>query len=241
MKIDTITKEELVEALGKSKTVITDELVATINLIILDEPEIGSFIKDNFITYARVLQGGKYSIDKYLNAIKFCSYKLMNMTNQQSYMHTYPERYERLRKRYMDVEGLTKTEFNKKVSSYVASVASGPLVTGILTQVQIPTKLLNMHVLQEAINVETELMRNARSETVKEKAANTLITYLGVEEENRIQLDLGYKKDDIIDQYELAMKRMVEEQLDQIHKGADVKQIANAQIVEAEVVECPVS
>jgi hypothetical protein len=33
------------------------------------------------------------------------------------------------------------------------------------------------------------------------------------------------------------MKNMVEEQLVQIRKGADVKQIANAQTVEAEVIE----
>jgi hypothetical protein len=232
-----ITKQEIMEALGRDKTTITDELVTTMNMIIADEPEVGNFIKDNFLTYTQVLKSGKYSLKQYLNAITFASYKLMNMTNQQAYIHTYPGRYERLKKRYMDVEGLTKKEFDKKVSSYVCSVAAGPLVTTILSQVQIPTKLLNMHVLQEAINVETELMRGARSETVREKAANTLITYLGQEEENKIQLDAGFRKDEVIDQYEMAMKRMVEEQLHEIQKGADVKKIANISIMEAEVLD----
>jgi hypothetical protein len=232
-----ITKLEVMEALGKDKTVITDELITTLNMIILDEPEVGTLIAENFITYGRVLQGGKFTIPSYLNAVKFCSYKIMNLSNMESYKLTYPDRYENLRERYIDVEGLSQEEFEKKVSSYVYAVAKSKLVVSILSQVQIPTKLLNMGLLQEAINVEANLMYHAKSEMVKEKAANTLIQYLGNEEENRIQIDAGVKKDDIIDQYELAMKNMVEEQLAQIHKGADVKQIANAQIVEAEVFE----
>ncbi len=234
--MNTITKQEIMKALGKDKTVITDELVTTLNMIILDEPEVGDLIKDNFLSYGNVLKDGKYSIEKYLNAVTFVSYKLMNMTNMDAYCHTYPNRYEKLKKRYMDVEGYSQEDFDQKVSSYVYAVAKSKLVTTILSQVQIPTKLLNMGLLQEAINVDAYLMHNAKSEMVREKAANTLIQYLGNDEDNKIQIDVGYKKDDIIEQYEVAMKKMVEEQLDQIHKGADVKQIANAQILEAEVV-----
>ncbi len=233
----TLTKQEIMEALGKDATTITDELVTTLNMIILDEPEVGSLISENFLNYGKVLANGKYPIDKYLNAIKFCSYKMMNMSNIDSYKHTYPGRHEKFRERYMDLEGLTQEEFDKKLSSYVYAVSSSKLVTTILSQVQIPTKLLNMGLLQEAINVEASLMRAARSEIVREKAANTLIQYLGQEEDNKIQIDAGYKKDDIIEQYEIAMKTMVEEQLVQINNGACVKAIANAPIVEAEVVE----
>ena len=235
--METLTKSEIMETLGKDGTVITDDLVSRLNMIILDEPEVGNLISENFLTYGRVLNSGKFSIEKYLNAVKFCSYKMMNMTNIDSYKSTYPERAERLRERYMDVEGLSEEEFHQKLSTYVSSVANSKLVTTILSQVQIPTKILNMGLLQEAINVEATLMRSARSEIVKEKAANTLIQYLGQEEDNKIQIDIGYKKDDIIDQYEQAMKNMVEEQLAQIHKGADVKQIANVRTVEAEIIE----
>ena len=232
-----ITKEELVTALGRDKTTITDELVASINMILLDEPEVGSLIQENFITYSHVLKSGKFSVEKYFNAIKFASYKLMNLTNMDAYCKTYPKRYSKLRVRYVDTEGLSEEEFEKRVSSYVYAVAKSSLVIKILSQVQIPTKLLNMGLLQEAINVEATLMRSARSEIVREKAANTLIQYLGQEEENKIQVDIGYRKEDIIEQYELAMKNMVEAQLVEIGKGADVKQIANAKIIEAEVEE----
>ena len=232
-----ITKEEIINALGKDKTLVSDELVDTINMIMSDEPEIGSMIKDNFLSYTNVLRSSKYSLVNYLKAVTFVSYKLMNLSNLEAYTKTYPDRYEKLRIRYVDVEGLSIEEFEKKVSSYVYAVAKSKLVTTILSQVQIPTKLLNMGLLQEAINVEADLMYNAKSEIVREKAANTLIQYLGQEEENKIQIDIGYKKDDIIDQYEAAIKNMVEEQLVEIKKGADVKKIANVRTIEAEVID----
>ena len=237
MNVNTVTKEQLVKALGRDKTTITDELVKNINMIILDEPEIGSLVKDNFINYISVMKGNTNTLDQYLKAVTFVSYKLMNMTNMDAYCKTYPDRYEKLRERYVDIEGLDEDEFEKKVSSYVYAVAKSKLVTTILSQVQIPTKLLNMGLLQEAINVEANLMKTARSEMVREKAANTLISYLGNEEDNRIQVPMGYQKDEIIDQYELAMKNMVEEQLKVIEKGGDVKQIANAKIIEVEIEE----
>jgi len=232
--MELVTKAQLVKSLGKSKTLITDELVENINKLIVDEPEVGSMIKDNFITYTGVLQQGKYSLELYLNAVKYVSYKLMNMTNLEAYKATYPERVERLHNKFVINEGYTEDEFNQRISAYVYAIAKSKLVTSILSQVQIPTKLLNMGLLQEAINVEATLMRTARSETVREKAANTLISYLGDDDTNRVQLDIGYKKDEIIDQYEQAMKKMVEEQLVQIHLGGDVKAIANAEIIEVE-------
>jgi len=232
-----VTKEELMEALDRDSTTITDELVTSINMIILDEPEAGSLIRENFLGYSHVLQSGKYSMSAYLSAVSFVSYKLMNMTNFDAYCKTFPKRYEKLRFRYVDTEGLSEEDFEKKVSSYVYAVAKSKMVTTMLGQVQIPTKLLNMGLLQEAINVEAGLMRGAKSEIVREKAANTLIQYLGQEEEYKIQADVGYRKDEIIDQYEFAMKKMVEAQMEEIGKGADVKTIANAKIIEVEVVE----
>ncbi len=234
-----ITKKQIQEIYSSNKRgLITDELVDTINLAIsTGKEEAIELVQENFITYQHILANAKYSIEQYTNAIKFISCKMMDMTNIDAYMFTYPERYEKYRFKAIDVDGLTDEEFRASIGSYVSAVARGKLVTTILSQVQVPTKLLNMGLLQEAINVEASLMRSARSEIVREKAANTLIQYLGQEEDNKIQIDAGYKKDDIIEQYEIAMKTMVEEQLVQINNGACVKAIANAPIVEAEVVE----
>jgi hypothetical protein len=233
-----ITKEEIIDVVGKHRaSTITDELVEGINKGIEGDADVASLIAENFVTYKNVMQDGRFSLEQYVAAIKFSSCKMMNMSNLEAYKSTYPDRYDAYKFKYVTVGKLEESEFKSRMGSYVSAVANSKLVVNILNQVQIPTKLLNMHLLQEAINVEAHLMHNAKSEMVKEKAANTLISYLGAETENQIQIDVGFKKDDIIEQYELAMKNMVEEQLVQIRKGADVKQIANAQTVEAEVID----
>jgi hypothetical protein len=233
-----VTRESLMEATGRDKTMITDKLLDIINTAIYEEPEVGTFIMENFTTYVDVLKQGKYTTESYLNAVMFVSHKLMNKSNQAAYIATFPDRYTTLRHRYVDIDGLTETEFKKKISPYVYAVSKSELVISMLTQAQIPTKLLNMHLLQEAINVEADLMYNARSEMVKEKAASTLITYLGVEEkEAAIQVEVGIKSDERIDKYEELLKSMAEAQLSQMKEGGDVKSLTNIKIVDTEVVE----
>jgi hypothetical protein len=230
-----ITKDLIVEKTGKPKSAIPDELVDEINDIIDRKPEVGDLFMDNFLNYTNVLKNSRYSINQYLNAVKFVTAKLMGYTNVDAYAYTHPERYEK----YVDAlhkKGITdENQIQRAVSPYAQSVASGKLVSTMLSQVQIPTKLLNLGVLQEAINVEVNLMHNARSEQVREKAANTLIQYLGSEDMNRIEIDIGFKKDSIIEDYEKAMLMMTEQQLDVIKQGGDVKQVANAVIYEAKV------
>jgi hypothetical protein len=230
-----ITKDLIVEKTGKPKSAIPDELVDEINDIIDRKPEVGDLFMDNFLNYTNVLKNSRYSINQYLNAVKFVTAKLMGYTNVDAYAYTHPERYEK----YVDAlhkKGITdENEIQRAVSPYAQSVATGKLVSTMLSQVQIPTKLLNLGVLQEAINVEVNLMHNARSEQVREKAANTLIQYLGSEDMNRIEIDIGFKKDSIIEDYEKAMLMMTEQQLDVIKQGGDVKQVANAVIYEAKV------
>jgi hypothetical protein len=228
-----ITKELIVEKTGKPSSAIPDELVEEINGIIDNNPEVGSLMLDNFLNYTNVLKNSRYSIKQYLNAVQFVTAKLMGYTNVDSYAYTFPERYEK----YVDdlyLKGITDdNEIHRAISPYAQAVANSKLVTTMLSQVQIPTKLLNLGVLQEAINVEIKLMHNARSEQVREKAANTLIQYLGSEDMNKIEIDIGFKKDSIIEDYEKAMLKMTEQQLDIIKQGGDVKQIANTAVYEA--------
>ena len=62
-----------------------------------------------------------------------------------------------------------------------------------------------------------------------------MLVHLADPMEAKIELDIGVKKDNVIDDYEKAMKMMVEKQREMIEQGADVKSIANAKIVYREV------
>lgn len=70
-----ITVEQLKSALpvrmGKS---VNDALVARLNEMIADPDACDNF-RDNFISYAHVAQSGKYSLEDYVNAVMYVSYK----------------------------------------------------------------------------------------------------------------------------------------------------------------------
>ena len=46
------------------------------------EPETAEEVRNNFITYAKVLQEGKYKTEDYLNAVTYCTFKIMGYTNR---------------------------------------------------------------------------------------------------------------------------------------------------------------
>ena len=126
------------------------------------DPEMADQIRNNFITYTSVLQSGKYKMENYLMAIAYVSFKLMGHNNQESYARAFPDRYQRL---------VAKGTSAKDIASYVSAYAKGKLVTAILEQAAIPTWLLNADHFQSAINVQVDLMQNAKSEMVKFQAA----------------------------------------------------------------------
>jgi len=50
----------------------------------VNDPVLAEQIKSNFISYLNVLSTGKFSMDEYLNAVKYVSFKLLNYTNRDA-------------------------------------------------------------------------------------------------------------------------------------------------------------
>lgn len=146
---------------------VSQSLVDRINQIAEDPIEAKAF-RDNFVSYTQVLREGKFKIGDYLNAVMYVSYKLMGLTNQDAYIKTFPETYQRL----LD-EGKAH-----HLSAYVAMYNKGKLVNLIWEQTQVPTWVLNQDVYQQAINTQADLMLNAKSEIVRTQAANSILTHL---------------------------------------------------------------
>ncbi len=234
----TLTKKDILKLVDKSrKSTITEDLVDKLNAIIntTDEEEVREAIVDNFLTYGNILTSGKFPIEKYLNAVRFVSYKMLNMTNLDAYKHTFPDRYKKYLDRYM-AEGFMEKEAESKMGSSVNAVAHGKLVSDILIQVQIPSKILNYGRLQEAVNVATGLMYTSRSDMVKLQAAKTLIEYLGTNEDGMsIPINVD-RRGDAVDKYEALFKKLAEEKVKLMEQGGDVRKIVNATIVEVETI-----
>ena len=175
------------------------------------------------MTYISVIQDGKYKLDDYLNAIKYCTHKLMGESNMDSFVKTFPNRYQS-----MIAKGYTA----KEMSAHVAMYNKNKLVNTILEQSMIPTWVLNQDLYQKAINVQADLMLNAMSEKVRSDAANSLLVHLKPPEVKKVELDVGIKQNDEIEALrnitaELAaqQKRMIEAGVITAKQNAETKLI----------------
>ena len=214
----------------RQRHVITEEIHKKINDIAAD-PAHGDEFKEHMVTYAHILTDGKYSIDEYTNAINFVTLMLLGNKNIDSYRKTFPARYKKLEDR-----GLTRAE----MASYVSVYKGGKLVTKILEQTMIPSYILNAPIYQEAINKTRDLMNSARSETVQQKAAETLINNLKAPEVAKLEVDIAVNRGEVVDDEEAFMRKVAEEKLKLMKLGGDVQVITNMasvpEVIEAEVV-----
>ena len=218
-----LTQAEIASALPPQlRTAATPALVAKVNGI-SNDPVMLDHIRDNFISYTQVLSDGKYKIEDYLNAVMYVSYKLMNLSNQDAYAKTFPQRVAA-----MTAAGRTP----KEQSAYVSIYNKGKLVNAIMEQVVIPTWVLNQDKLQDVINVQADLMMNAQSEMVRTTAANSLMTHLTRPKEvGGININVNQKNDNsALDELRKIMEGMSQVSRDLISQGVDIKAVAAQRI-----------
>jgi len=219
---DHLTKDMLEGAMPdkRFRKHITDDVVNVIN----SEPdsELRRVFRDNTLTYASVLATGKHSLAAYVNAVKFVSLKLMGDKASTAYSKVFPDRYQKL----VD-QGST--------ASYIASFADNysktGLITKILEQTMVPTHILNAGIYQTAINTQAELMTTAKSEMVRQKAAECLITNLTAPATAKVEIDVSYNDTTVSDLREIT-RALAAQQLKMIMSGqSSAKEIAHSDII----------
>ena len=216
-----LTKEQLQASMPKKfRHNVTDEMIDFINTT--EGDEFRDVYKENLIGFADVIQSGRYKMADYINAVKFVSYKLLGDSNTVAYAKTFPDRYQRL----VDKDTPTKT-----ISSFSTAYNKGDLVHRILERTLIPIHILNMDIHQEAINAQAELMRSAKSETVRQKAAECLIMQLKAPETAKIEVDVSYSNTSI-DELRETTRALAQQQLKMIQSGA----VTAAHIAESDII-----
>jgi hypothetical protein len=219
---DYLTKEQLAGALPdkRFRRNLTDEVVAIINSE--SDSELRRVFRDNALSYASVLANGKHSLAAYINAVKFVSLKLMGDKASTAYSKVFPDRYQNL---------LDKGSSASDIASFADHYSKTGLITKILEQTMIPTHILNAGTYQEAINVQAELMRTAKSEMVRQKAAESLITNLAAPAQAKIELEVNYNND-IVDDLRATTKALAQQQLKMILNGqSSAKEVAHSEIL----------
>jgi len=228
-KENHLTKLAFEKAVPKSsRHLITDKLINDINDL-LDNTALQANFRDNLLSFTNVLQNGRFKLGDYVNAVKYCSFKLMGDSNIMAYTKAFPDRYQR-----MVDDGWASKDINSLISGYHKSL----LVTKILEQAIVPTWLVNQDLYQKAINAQAELMLTAKSEKVRSDAANSLLIHLKMPEVAKVQLDVTTKEDDSINELRKATMELVRMQRMQIAAGAmNAKEAAEARVINEKVIE----
>ena len=199
---------------------VTEDMIKFVNAT--EGDEFRDVYKENLLGFSDVMQLGRYGMTEYLNAVKFVSYKLLGDSNTIAYAKVFPDRYQRL---------VDKNTPMKTISSFSTTYNKGALVHKILERTLVPVHILNMDVHQEAINIQAELMRDAKSETVRQKAAECLIMQLKAPEAAKIEIDVNYSNDSI-DELRATTRALAQQQMKLIESGAVTAQtVAHSDII----------
>lgn len=207
---------------AKLKDSIEQSFVDKLNNL-ANDPIVADQIRNNFISYAHVINDGKFSIEEYLSAVKYVSFKLMGLTNVDSYARTFPQRYAGL---------LARGTSQKDIASYVSAYNRGKLVNLILEQTLVPSWVLNQDIYQKAINTQAELMNNAKSERVKCMAADSILKALAKPEAAGPLVNIDMKETSGINELKQALVELAANQKKLIEKGI----LTPKNIVEAEII-----
>ena len=221
-----LTVESLKGVMPKrQKHNITKSLVDNINNLVSD-PEARNVFRENLLGFTGALGDPNIKMSNYVLAVKYVSYKLLDYTNQEAWIKTFPDRYQRLMAQQKDDVWIRAT---------VGSYHKGKLVTHLLEQAMTPTWIVNADLFQKALNTQAHLMVTAKSEKVRTDAANSLLTHLKQPETTKLKLEVEVKQDDSIRELKEATLKLVEEQRRAIKAGANTaEEIAKGKIIPGE-------
>lgn len=225
-----LTEEEFKAVLpAKVKKSVNPALIAGINKV-LGDPAALDFLKENILGYTQVMQDGRFKLIQYLNAVHYVSYKLMGCSNRDAYIKTFPDKYKRF---------LRENVSDKDIASYSSAFNKTKLVNLIFEQTLVPVHVLNAPMFQQALNVQADLMLNAKSEMVRTTAANAVLSTLKPPETTKMELDIKHSADNtVIDELRAATQALVDQQRKALEgRTHTAKQIAELPMAKAEVID----
>lgn len=223
---DHLTKDMLAGSVPdkRFRKYITDDVVNVIN----SEPdsELRRVFRDNTLTYTNVLATGRYSLAAYIHAVKFVSLKMLGDSSAVAYSKVFPDRYQGL---------VSKNTSGSQIASFADNYSKNALVVKIMERTMVPTHILNAGIYQEAINVQADLMVNAKSELVKQKAAESLLSNLKAPETAKIEIGVTYSND-IVEDLRATTRALATQQMKMIMGGqASASDIAHSDIIAKKV------
>ena len=209
---------------------ISEDTVAEIQKL-AEDPDYGEEFLDCYLDHLNIFkENSRQSHDQYLNAIKFFSLVEAGNSLTDAYIKVFPNRYEDRKKNYKP-EDRDKSIMRGEASRFNSS----NMVNEIRKVAAIPVQLIHRHVLHEAILTQAELMRTAKSEMVRHKAAASLITELKPSEDHTIKIDVEDGATSVIDELRKATEKLAAAEHQRVSAGVPLKNIAEAKIIDGDV------
>jgi len=205
---------------------ITEGLVHKLNKLVTD-PDERVYFRENLLSYTHVLQDPNVKLESYIHAVRYVSYKLMGMTNQEAWIKTFPDRYQRILN-----DGKSDAHLRATVSGY----NKNKIVATVYEQALIPVHVLNADVFQKAVTTQAQLMTDPNvSDKVRSDAANSLMTHLKPPEARKLQLDVAVAEDDSLRDLRRAVTDLAVAQKEAIQVGTeDARRIAESKLIDGE-------
>lgn len=205
---------------------INQDLVNKLNKLVTD-PDERVYFRENLLSYTHVLQDPNIKLEAYIHAVRYVSYKLMGMNNQEAWIKTFPDRYQRILN-----DGKSDAHLRATVSGY----NKNKIVATVYEQALIPVHVLNADVFQQAVTTQALLMTDPNvSDKVRSDAANSLMTHLKPPEARKLTLDVAVAEDDSLRELRHAVTDLAKAQRQAIEAGVeDAKRIAESKLIPAE-------
>lgn len=192
---------------------ITQDMVNQLNSLSSD-PEEARYIRDNFVTFSKVLQEGRFKVGDYVRAVMYVSHKVMGKSNLESYKATFPERYKDM---------VDRNRQPKDIASIVTAYNKGQLVTKVMERAIVPSWILNQDMFQSALQTQYDLMTDVTvSDKVRSDAANSILTHLKKPEDNKAELKIEIGLNDGMAALEAQLTAVSKQQLDLIEHDPNV-------------------
>lgn len=187
-----------------SRNNISQDMVDQLNSLSKD-PEEARYIRDNFVSFAKVLQEGRFKVGDYVHAVMYVSHKVMGKSNLDSYKATFPDRYQKM---------VDDNKPTKDIASIVTAYNKGMLVNKVMERAIVPSWILNQDMFQKALQTQYELMSDEDvSSKVRCDAANSLLTHLKKPEDNKAEIKIDIALNDGMAALEENLTRMSQQQL----------------------------
>lgn len=207
-----------------------DEQVVTEIQKLSENPEYGPEFLDTYVDCLNIVQkNNRYTHQRYVQAIKFFSLVEAGNSLTDAYIKVFPDRYA---DRTKNLPSDASPEERKSIMRGEASrYNASQLLADIRTATLIPVQLIHRHLLHEAILETATLMRGARSEMVRQKAAATLITELKPQEDQTIKVEVNDGSTSIIQELQKATQALAAAEYEAAHAGVPMREIAERKII----------